>query len=74
MQLKDIAPSYGLALFIAIPIYLLNYLTLSNWAILPLQLAFGVSIFFLIVRTTKMEEYNEVKGMLKSYVVKIKKK
>lgn len=63
MQLKDIAPSYGLAFLIAISVYFLKYLPLSYWAILPIQIFFGTIVFFVVCVTTRMEEYVEVKGM-----------
>ena len=74
MQLKDITPSYGLALLIAIPVYLLKYLPFSYWAILPLQLLLGVIIFFTFCHFTKMEEYEEIKGLVWPLLAKIKKR
>ena len=73
MQLKDIAPSYGLATLIAVSVFFLKYLSITNWVILPLQIALGVSIFFLFCTKTKMPEYQEVLDMLKPYLNKIKK-
>lgn len=73
MQLKDIAPSYGLATLIAVSVFFLKYLPITNWVILPLQLTLGTSIFFLFCTKTKMPEYKEVQDMLKPYLNKIKK-
>lgn len=73
MQLKDIAPSYGLATLIAVSVFFLKYLPITNWVILPLQLSLGTSIFFLFCTKTKMPEYKEVQDMLKPYLNKIKK-
>jgi len=73
MQLRDIAPSYGLATLIAISIYFLKYLPISNWAVLPLQILLGASVFFLFCTKTKMPEYQEVLNMLKPYLNKFKK-
>ena len=73
MQLKDIAPSYGLATLIAVSVYFLKYLPITNWVILPLQLVLGVGVFFLFCTKTKMPEYKEVQDMLKPYLNKIKK-
>ena len=72
-QLKDIAPSYGLAMLIAICIYFLKYLPITYWVILPLQIALGTGIFFFFCTKTKMQEYKEVQDMLKPYLNKIKK-
>lgn len=73
MQLKDIAPSYGLATLIAVSVFFLKYLPITNWVILPLQLSLGTSIFFTFCTKTKMPEYKEVQDMLKPYLNKIKK-
>ncbi|MBO7110346.1 MAG: lipopolysaccharide biosynthesis protein [Bacteroidaceae bacterium] len=64
MQVKDVAPSYVTATFLAIPVWFLKYLPISNWIILPLQLFLGVSLFFLINRIVQLEEWNEVKNLL----------
>jgi len=74
MQLKDIAPSYGLALIIAISVYFLKFLPFSYWVILPIQLGIGVLVFFAVCKLTKMQEYAEVKEMLKPFIQKLKKK
>lgn len=73
MQLKDIAPIYGLAMLIAICIYFLKYLPITYWVILPLQIVLGTGIFFFFCTKTKMQEYKEVQDMLKPYLNKIKK-
>lgn len=72
MQLKDIAPSYGLAVLIALSVYFLKYLPISYWLILPLQIIVGVAVFFLICELTGMEEYQEVKGMVLPILNKLK--
>ena len=67
MQLKDIAPSYGLASLIAVSVYLLKYVPITNWVILPLQLALGVALFFVLCNKTGMKEYKEVKSIIAPY-------
>ena len=74
MQIKDIAPSYGIAVFIALSVYFLKYLPISNWIILPMQIVVGVAVFFLLCRLTKIKEYREAKGLLMPFVKKFKKK
>ncbi len=71
MQIKDIAPSYGAALLIALSVYFLKFLLITNWVILPLQLIVGATALFLF--THKMEEYNEMKRMIKPMVLKLRK-
>lgn len=73
MQLKDVAPSLILATVVALSVYFLKYLPLNFWVILPLQLLLGAIVFFIACISTKMEEYQEIKDLLKPYLVKIKK-
>ena len=73
MQIKDIAPSFGLATLIALSVYFLKYLPLTYWLILPLQILTGVVVFFVICWMMKNQEYQEIKGLLKPYMKKLKK-
>lgn len=72
MQLKDIAPSYGLAFLIAFTVFFLKYLPISYWIVLPLQIAMGLLVFFLVCKLAKMQEYEEVKGMVMPMLNKLK--
>ena len=74
MQLKDVAPAYGIAFLIAISIWFFRYLPISNWFILPIQLIVGIAVFFLLCNVTKIEEYKEVKNMAQPFIQKIIKK
>ena len=67
MQLRDIAPSYALAIAIALSVWFLKYLPLSYWIILPLQLVVGTAVFFTLCNLFKMNEYKEIMGILKQY-------
>ena len=67
MQLRDIAPSYALAIAIALSVWFLKYLPLSYWIILPLQLVVGTAMFFTLCKLFKMKEYKEIMGILKQY-------
>ncbi len=73
-QLKDIAPSYGIASLIAVSVYFLKFLPLSYWVILPLQIAVGAGVFFLICNGFKMQEYQEIKGIARGYLEKVRRK
>lgn len=73
MQLKDIAPSYGIATLIALSVYFLKYLPSSYWFILPLQISLGIIIFFLVCEKTKLEEYQESKAIVQPIITKLKK-
>ena len=74
MQIKDIAPSYGIATIVALSVWFLKYLPLSNWIILPIQVLVGVLVFFACCKLAKSPEYEEAKQLLKPFLQKIKKK
>ncbi len=73
MQMRDIAPSYGIAFFIALSVYFLKYLPVTHWLILPMQIIVGMMVFFLLCRFFEIPEYRELKIIAISYVHKIKK-
>ncbi len=73
MQIRDVAPSFGIAVAVALSVYFFKYLPISNWLILPLQLAVGTVVFIVLCKATKNAEYSEVKGMLRSLVASRKK-
>lgn len=72
MQLRDITPSYGIALFISLTVYFMKYLPISNWIILPFQIIIGAIVLFVLCERMKLEEYFEIKDMAKLYRSKIR--
>lgn len=72
MQLKDVAPSYGLGLAIAVSIFFLKFLPFNYYAIFVIQILVGIAVFFIICEKTKMEEYIETKGIAIAYLKKMK--
>lgn len=74
MQLRDIAPSYGVAMTIAISVFFLKFLPVSFWVILPLQIVIGISVFFVVCKVTKIEEYEELKEIVKPFINRAIKK
>lgn len=73
-QLKDIAPSYIVALVIALAVYFLKYLPFNHWVILPMQIIVGILVFFAVCEITKLSEYIEIKNIALSAVNKIRRK
>lgn len=71
MQLKDIAPIYGIALIIAVSVYFLKYIILSYWIILPLQICLGAILLLIICERTKLSEYIELKQIVIGYIEKV---
>ena len=70
MQIKDVAPSYGIAITVALAVFFLKYLPLSFWVILPVQLVLGLFVILMICIVTKMREFEELKNIAASYLRK----
>lgn len=66
MQIKDIAPSYGMAVVIAAAVYFLKYLPITYWIVLPIQIIIGALLFVLLCKMFKVEEYGELVSMFRS--------
>ena len=73
MQLRDIAPSFFISLTMAVIVFCLKYLPLSNWLILPMQIILGILVFFFLCKISKIGEYKEVMNMIKPVLNKLKK-
>lgn len=68
MQIKDVAPSYGIAIVVALTIFFIKYLPLSFYVLLPTQIVLGIYVLFLVCIATKMREFMELKDMAASYL------
>lgn len=68
MQLKDVAPSYGVAFSIAIAVYFFKFVPFSYWIVLPIQCLVGVCAFFIICTYFKLPEYIEIKSIVCDYL------
>ena len=73
MQIKDIAPSYGVAALVALSVFFLKYLPVSYWIVLLIQLILGCVLLICLCQKTKMEEYVELKRMVEPYLKKVKR-
>ena len=71
MQLKDVAPSYGVAFVVALSVFFLKYLPMSFWVVLPLQVVIGTIVFFFLCENIKLQEYGEVKRIAIQYMYKV---
>lgn len=74
MQLRDVAPSYFIAFVVALSVYFIKYLPFNNYIILALQIVVGIIVFLFICKAFKVEEFEELKGLLKPFLNKIRKK
>ena len=73
MQLQDISKSFSITFATAVVVFILKYLPMSNWIILPIQVVVGLVVFILLCKLTKIEEYAEMLKMIKPMLNKIKK-
>lgn len=73
MQIKDISTSYFLAIIMALSVYFLKYLPLSNWLILPIQICVGLLVGLFFCKTARLEEYTELKTMITPFLKKFKR-
>lgn len=62
-QVKDILPSFGIAVIMAIITYLVSLLPLSPFILLPLQIIVGAVITIVLCEIIKPEEYKELKSI-----------
>lgn len=62
-QVKDILPSFGIAVIMAIITYLVSLLPLSPFILLPLQIIVGAVITIVLCEIIKPEEYKELKNI-----------
>lgn len=74
MQIRDVAPSYLIAFIVALSVYFIKYLQFNNYFILTLQIVVGIIVFLFICKVFKVEEYSELKGLLKPFLNKRKRK
>lgn len=68
MQLRDVTPSYGIAFLVALSVYFLKYLHISNWIILSLQIVIGIVVFFVLNEHLGLEEYKSIKEIAKQNI------
>lgn len=73
MQLRDIAPSFFISFTMAVIVFCLKYLPISNWFILPIQIVIGLIVFILLCKVSNIDEYKEVLNMINPILNKIKK-
>lgn len=73
-QVRDILPSLGIAVAMAIPVYAMSFTPLNQFIMLPLQILVGAFITIGICESTKKPEYLELKSIAKPIINKIIKR
>lgn len=71
MQIKDVAPSYGIAMLIAVAVFFLKYIPLSNWVILPIQVVGGSVLLMILCKMTHLQESAEIFKLVQPYLHKV---
>ena len=70
-QIKDILPSFGLSVVMALLVYSMSFIPLNPFILLPLQIVAGAVITLAICEVTKLPEYMELKGIVTPSIKKI---
>lgn len=73
-QVRDILPSFGVALAMAVPVYAMSFIPLNPFVLLPLQIVVGALITITICEVTKLSEYLELKGIAMPILNKVIKR
>lgn len=73
-QVKDILPSFCVAIAMAVPVYAMSFIPMSPYIMLPLQIVAGAIITISICEATKLPEYIEIKGIAMPIINKIIKR
>lgn len=73
-QVKDILPSFGVSMIMAIPVFAMSFIPMSPFVLLPLQIVAGALITIGICEAIKLPEYLEIKGISMPIINKIIKR
>lgn len=74
MQIKDIAPYFGIGSIVAGIVYFLKFIPISYFIILPLQIVIGLIFLIFICGIAGLEAYEETKEIVISYMFRKNKK
>ena len=70
-QIKDILPSFEVAVAMAIPIFLMSFIPISSYILFPLQVIVGAILTICICEKKQLPEYIELRGIVLSAIRKI---
>lgn len=70
-QVKDILPSFNVAITMAVPVYVMSFIPLNPFILLPMQILVGAVITIVFCELTKFSEYIELKEIAKPVINKI---
>ena len=72
-QVRDIMPTFLISLTMAAAVYALTFLKISVFVIFPLQLIVGFGLIIGLYEMFKLEEYNELKQIVRGFIKKGRK-
>lgn len=73
-QIKDILPSFVVAMEMAVPVFAISFIPMNPFIMLPLQTVVGAVITIGICEVTKLPEYLELKGIVMHIINKVIKR
>lgn len=73
-QVKDILPSFGVAIAMAVPVLAMSFIPMNPFILLLSQIVIGTIITIGICEATKLPEYLEIKGIAMPVINKVIKR
>lgn len=73
-QVKDILPSFCVAVAMALPVFAMSFTSMNPFVLLPLQIVVGAGITIVICEATKLPEYFEIKVIVMPFINKVIKR
>lgn len=73
-QVKDVLPSFGVAMAMAVPVFAMSFIPMNPFILLPLQILVGSAITIAICEATRLPEYLEIKGIAIPIINKVIKR
>lgn len=71
-QIKDILPSFIVAILMALVVFALSFINLPPFVLLLIQLLTGFVLVVILCELTKLDAYIEIKNILLSFINKIR--
>lgn len=71
-QIRDILPSFAIALFMALIVFAISFVNIPHIALLPIQILVGTTITIALCELLKLSEYLEIKNIARAALRKIK--
>lgn len=70
-QIEDILPSFGVAITMAIPVFLMSFIPITPYILFPLQIIVGAILTIQICEKLNLQEYHELKGIVLPAIRKV---